>query len=125
MSILRSNIICRRGNRTKPVKESQPSTKNGRRIGSYSCDADPAIGQLLNLLDFRRRSSPLVSRTAKANNGKENSRRQKQTDLEACSFPEVFCYVNAKNDPDDEIDYRKQHQHDPPARPTRDFAREI
>ena len=77
-----------------------------------------------NRYSWRSRRT-LVLRAAKTENQKENKRQQNQTNSKAYAFSEALCHVDAKNDPDDKIYERDEHQDYPPTGPACDLADEI
>ena len=81
-------------------------------------DADPALYPL----DFRRRSSALILRTAEPENGKENDSQQGEPNSEACAFAEALRQIDAENNSDDEVNKRNEHQQNPPPWPADDLA---
>ena len=67
----------------------------------------------------------MILRAAEAENREENNRQQNQPNPEADAFAETLGYIDAQNDPDDEVDERDEHQDYPPTRPARDIAHEV
>src|SRR5262249_55575259 len=72
-----------------------------------------------------RRRRTLVLGAAEAEDQEENERQQKQTDSKTNAFSEALCHVDAKDDPDDEIHKRNEHQDYPPTRSPRDLAQKV
>jgi hypothetical protein len=67
----------------------------------------------------------LILRAAEAENREENNRQQNQPNPEAHAFAETLGYIDAQDDPNDEVDERDEHQDYPPTRPARDLSHEV
>jgi hypothetical protein len=77
-----------------------------------------------NRYSWRSRRA-LILRAAKAEYWEENDRQQKQTDSKTDALSETLRDIDAKDDPDNEIHERNEHQDHPPTGPTRDLAQKI
>jgi len=104
----------------KRARASRPSTKSANQIGR----SEGRLGCRGQRRCWRC-ALALVFGAAKAKDREEDEWEQKQSDPEACAFPEIPSDVNAQDDPDDKIDEGNEQQDQPPARPAGHLAHHV
>jgi hypothetical protein len=130
-----AGVIASKAQKVEPIVPNR-SIGPGQRVGAthYTfCSVDGGPEAVEGLGRLRRRCNryrwrsrgTLILRAVEAEDWKENYREQKQPNSKTGTFSEALCYIDAKDDPDDEIHKRNEHQDNPPTGPAGDLAQEI